>query len=129
LQSSRWYDQDPTLSMAVSLLQNASRSHQMQTSRYILSILEGEGILARHHLPDTDRLFFLFPIRKRQHFDSTSLQVIELLKRLPASVQLEMALNIINCIYLLEHGQALSPHHVSPLDAAQVDTADMSFYE
>lgn len=101
----RWYDNDPTLSMAVSLLQNANRVHQDLTARYIMHLIEGENLLDSDALRTReDRIRFIFPVNFRQKLDVQSRRLLEVLKRLPADVQQRMAVQMIQYIYVLDAG-------------------------
>ncbi len=106
----RWYDNDPTLSMAVSLLQNASRTHQELTARYIFHQLESENLLDSDILrTQEDRVRFMFPSRFRQKLDVQSRRLLEVLKLLPYEVQQRMALQMIQYIYVLDAGECETP--------------------
>ena len=99
----RWYDTDPTMSMAISLLQNTSPIHQEMTAAYLLRFLEREGILKEYQL-SSDRVFFIFPLVRRSQMDRRACHLLEVLKRLPRGLQIELSLNMINYIYMLETG-------------------------
>lgn len=106
----RWYDHDPTLSMAISLLMNASKTDQIRTSKYIMNLLEKDELLKRHRQEKGDPLAiaYMFPENKRRNMEESCRRLLEILKRLPFDVQLEMALSMINYIYLLDAGMALN---------------------
>lgn len=106
----RWYDHDPTISMAISLLQNASKPDQFRTVKYIIGLLERDEILNQYkkEIGDPLRVSYLFPFNKRRNMEPSTRRLLEILKLLPESIQLEMALSIINYIYLLDAGMALS---------------------
>lgn len=99
----RWYDHDPTISMAVSLLQNASHGHQETTARFMMMYMEREGILAEYEL-SPEKISFLFPLLKRMNLDTSAWEMLEVMKRLPHGRQIEMSLTVINYIYMLETG-------------------------
>ena len=99
----RWYDQDPTLSMAVSLFQSALPARQEMTAKYLMKYLE------RHHVLDNydmkrNQLYFIFPFVRRNHLNVHAWHLLEVIKRLPRTLQLELALMMINHIYLLDSG-------------------------
>lgn len=111
----RWYDKDPTLSMAISLLQNASQFHQEMTARYLFSVMEKEGILDLAELrTQSDRVRFIFPSFRRSGFEMHARHLVELLKHLPESHQQDMAVKLINYIYILDCGMSDLP---DPLEA------------
>lgn len=99
----RWYDTDPTLSMAVSLLQSAPKHHQELTARYVIKLMEREGILQQYNI-EPGKLSFLFPLMRRGRLSSQSRDLLEILKRLPHGLQIEISLSLINYIYLLDTG-------------------------
>lgn len=99
----RWYDKDPTLSMAISLLQNASHTHQEMTARYLFSIMETEGLLDSAELrTQTERVRFIFPNFRRSGFEMHARHLVELLKHLSMENQQMMAVKLINYIYILD---------------------------
>jgi hypothetical protein len=107
----RWYDKDPALSMAISLLNNATSEQQRLTAEHILSLIEHLIDEETGYQPLQTRQFLqvahLFPNPRRLHMESTANRMVEILKTLPTEVQLDMALNIINQIYMLEANLAL----------------------
>lgn len=101
----RWYDKDPTLSMAVSLLHNASRTHQDMAAQYLFKLMEREGILDSTELrTKTDRVRFLFPTLRRTGFEAPARHLIEVLKHLSYENQQLLAMQLINYIYILDSG-------------------------
>lgn len=113
----RWYDRNPTLSMAVSLLQNASPCHQEMAARYMFKLMESKNILGSAELrTKNDRLRFIFPTFRRSRFEMHARHLVELLKHLPAMHQQEMALQLINYIYILDGG--VTEHDIPHDDAA-----------
>lgn len=102
----RWYDNDPTLSMAVSLLQNAIPVYQEMTAKYVLKYMEREGILNQYNLTN-QQIRFVFPFTKRHNMNNDAWEMMETLKRLPRQLQLDVALQMINYIYMLDSGETL----------------------
>lgn len=115
----RWYDKDPTLSMAVSLLQNASRTHQEMAARYLFKVMEHEGLLQSADLrTQSDRVRFIFPTFRRNGFEMHARHLIELLKHLSFDSQQMLAVQLINYIYILDGGLSELPfpeEHTAPL--------------
>jgi hypothetical protein len=104
----RWYDKDPTLSMAISLLQNASKSHQEMTARHALHYLERENLVDPAFLRTQDgRIKFIFPLKRRSKMDVQACRMLEIMKRMAPDLQQTMALQIINYIYLLDGGMEI----------------------
>ena len=106
----RWYDHDPTVSMAVSLLLNDNKRDQQRPVHYILNLLERDEVFAqfRQHIGDPLRITYLFPNSRRRDMASGTRRLLEILKLLPYSIQLDMSLNMINYIYLLDAGMAMN---------------------
>ncbi|MBX2860577.1 MAG: hypothetical protein KTR14_05045 [Vampirovibrio sp.] len=100
----RWYDKDPTTSMAVSLLQNANKRDQLKTTKYIYQQLEQEGYLDNPDITKTFEGTYIFPFRRRQKLEQSASRLLEVLKHLPTDVQVEMSLHMINFMYLLDSG-------------------------
>ena len=102
----RWYDKDPAMSMAISLLNNASYDQQRQAAEHVLGLIEHVTIEETGCQPLQTKQFLqvahLFPSHRRSHLEPTANRMVEVLKSLPTEIQLEMSLNIINQIYMLE---------------------------
>ena len=105
----RWYDQDPTLSLAVSLLQNASLHDQAKTAQYLIRIIDSMGTLQPEAAKKSAlNLGYIFPHnRRRENLEPSARKLLEILKHLPYDSQLEMAIQIIHYIYLLDAGLPL----------------------
>lgn len=116
----RWYDHDPTVSMAVSLLLNAGRRDQQRTVHYAINLLERDEVFAqfRKEIGDPLRITYMFPNNRRRNMESGTRRLLEILKLLPYSIQLDMALNIINYIYLLDAGMAMNQDELFPQSEA-----------
>lgn len=100
----RWYDNDPTISMAVSLLHNAAQADQIRTTDYIFRLLEGQGIVEAYNLAKPLTVTYIFPFSRREKLEQSTWRLLEILKNLPQALQVEMALNIIQFVYKLESG-------------------------
>jgi len=106
----RWYDKDPTLSMAISLLQNASHAHQETAARYMFKVMDGLNLLDSAELrTKSERLRFIFPSFRRSKFEIHARHLVELMKHLSYDAQQAMAVQLINYIYLLDCGMSELP--------------------
>jgi hypothetical protein len=106
----RWYDKDPTLSMAISLLQNASHAHQETAARYMFKVMDGLSLLDSAELrTKNDRIRFMFPTFRRSKFEMHARHLVELMKHLSYDAQQAMAVQLINYIYLLDCGMSELP--------------------
>ena len=93
----RWYDVDPTVSLAVSLMRNANVMTQYDCADIIVKKSKDNGIdLADNILADA----FTYVLRRWYDTDQKIAESFEYLKSLPMELQKEVALDIIN--YLQE---------------------------
>ena len=91
----RWYDVDPTVSLAVSLMRNANIMTQYERADLIIKISKENGIdLADNILTDA----FTYVLRRWYDTDQKIAEAFEYLKCLPIDVQKEAALQIINLL-------------------------------
>ncbi|WP_373532755.1 hypothetical protein [Vampirovibrio sp.] len=106
----RWYDKNPTLSMAISLLQNASHLHQEMAAQYLFSVMKNQGILDSAALStQTGRIQFLFPTFRRNRFEIHARHLVEVIKHLSDEHQQDLAVQLINYIYMLDCGMSDFP--------------------
>ena len=97
----RWYDVDPTVSLAVSLMRNANILTQYKCADLIVKTSKEHGIdLSENILTDA----FTYVLRRWYDSDQKIAEAFEYLKSLPAELQKEVALNIINLLQLEEAG-------------------------
>ena len=95
----RWYDVDPTVSLAVSLMRNANIMTQYECADLIIKISKENGIdLADNILTDA----FTYVLRRWYDTDQKIAEAFEYLKCLPIDVQKEAALQIINLLQKAE---------------------------
>lgn len=100
----RWYDNDPTLSMAISLLQNASYANQELAAKYIFNIIEQQRLLNNQQFNSLYKgIAFIFP-NNRNQLQVEARRLVEELKHLPSVTQESLALVLINYIYVLDQG-------------------------
>jgi hypothetical protein len=101
----RWYDTDPTLSMAISLLYNASKTHQEMAARYLYKFMEAKKLMDRTELrTKEERIRFLFPAFRRSGFEIHARYIVELIKHLNYEAQQDVAIALINYVYVLDSG-------------------------
>ncbi len=95
----RWYDIDPTVSLAVSLMRNANIMTQYKCADLIVRESKEKGIdLSDNILTDA----FTYVLRRWYDTDQKIAESFEYLKLLPVEVQKEVALDIINLLQLEE---------------------------
>lgn len=91
----RWYDVDPTVSLAVSLMRNANIVTQYKCADLIVQKSKDNGIdLAENILADA----FTYVLRRWYDTDQKIAEAFEYLKSLPIELQKEVALELINLL-------------------------------
>ena len=91
----RWYDVDPTVSLAVSLMRNANIMTQYKCADLIVSRSKENGIdLSENILTDA----FTYVLRRWYDTDQKIAESFEYLKSLPLDIQKSVALDIINLL-------------------------------
>jgi len=97
----RWYDVDPTVSLAVSLMRNANILTQYKCAELIVKTSHENGIdLSENTITDS----FTYILRRWYDTDQKIAESFEYLKLLPLPVQKAVALEIINLLQVEEAG-------------------------
>ncbi len=95
----RWYDIDPTVSLAVSLMRNANIMTQYKCADLIIKTSKENGIdLSQNILTDA----FSYVLRRWYDTDQKIAESFEYLKLLPEAIQKEIALEIIDLLQQIE---------------------------
>ena len=95
MNNKRWYDIDPTVSLAVSLMRNANIMSQYKCADLIVKKSKDYGIdLSDNILTDA----FNYVLRRWYDTDQKIAEAFEYLKSLPEDLQKETALDIINLL-------------------------------
>ena len=95
----RWYDIDPTVSLAVSLMRNANIITQYKCADLIVQKSKDNGIdLSENIITDA----FNYVLRRWYDTDQKIAEAFEYLKLLPEAIQKETALDIINLLQVEE---------------------------
>ena len=95
----RWYDVDPTVSLAVSLMRNANIMSQYKCADLIVKTSKDNGLdLSENILTDA----FTYVLRRWYYTDQKIAEAFEYLKILPADIQKSIALDIINLLQVEE---------------------------
>ena len=91
----RWYDVDPTVSLAVSLMRNANIMTQYKCADLIVKKSKDNGVdLADNILADA----FSYVLRRWYDTAQQIAESFEYLKSLPEELQKEVALDLINLL-------------------------------
>ena len=94
----RWYDNDATVSLAVSILRNTELEKQIQVAKKITEIAKVHAIVPK------DVSVYIRTLRRRWYdVDEELGAAMECFKIAPEEVQKEMAVQVIN--YLCESGE------------------------
>ncbi len=97
----RWYDVDPTVSLAVSLMRNANIITQYKCADLIVKTSKENGIdLSENILTDA----FTYVLRRWYDTDQKIAESFEYLKLLPLELQKSVALEIIDLLQVEEAG-------------------------
>ena len=95
----RWYDVDPTVSLAVSLMRNANILTQYKCADVIVKTSKENGIdLSENILTDA----FSYVLRRWYDTDQKIAEAFEYLKLLPLPIQKSVSLAIINLLQVEE---------------------------
>ena len=91
----RWYDIDPTVSLAVSLMRNANIMAQYKCADLIVNRSKEQGLdLSENILTDA----FNYVLRRWYDTDQKIAEAFEYLKQMPDTIQKEIAVEIINLL-------------------------------
>lgn len=91
----RWYDIDPAVSLAVSLMRNANIMTQYKCADLIVKKSKDNGIdLSDNILTDA----FTYVLRRWYDTDQKIAEAFEYLKSLPEDLQKEVALDLIDLL-------------------------------
>lgn len=91
----RWYDVDPTVSLAVSLMRNANIMTQYKCADLIVKKSKERGLdLSENILTDA----FNYVLRRWYDTDQKIAESFEYLKLMPDELQKEVALDLINLL-------------------------------
>jgi hypothetical protein len=109
----RWFDQHPTLSMAISLLQNLPLPQQ---SAIIACIMDKLEVVVVSELPvETSQASKASPSQRRAGDNTPVRQLIDALEPLAQTIQLDIALHIINASYWIDCHPDASPSNLEVL--------------
>ena len=93
----RWYDLDPTVSLAVSLMKNANEQTQLQCADYIITRAKGVGIKNKENALNEA---FNYILRRWYDKDKRIQEAFDYFKSAPPDVQREIALELIQALQI-----------------------------
>lgn len=91
----RWYDIDPTVSLSVSLMRNASEQSQMQCAEYIIDYAKQMDVPLKSNSLNGA---FNYILRRWYDKDQQVAEAFEYFENLPGDSQREVALEVINIL-------------------------------
>lgn len=95
----RWYDIDPTVSLAVSLMRNANEQTQVKCAEYIIDYAKDKNVaLKSSSLNDA----FNYILKRWYDQDKTISEAFEYFEVAPQEIQKEISLEVINLLQFSE---------------------------
>ncbi len=94
----RWYDKDPTVSMAISILRNTGKNNQIKVAEYILDKLEATTVNKTNFSQNLLKVFK----RRWYDYDKKLSSAMEYLRLSPINTQQDIALEIIDMLCELD---------------------------
>lgn len=92
----RWYDIDPTLSLAVSLLKSASEETQVKCAEYIIMKAKNFGV--KNAADSMLNEAFTYILKRWYDKDKKMQEAFEYLKSAPYDLQKEIALELLDVL-------------------------------
>lgn len=87
----RWYDIDPTVSLAVSLLRNSDESTRKDCAEFIIKNAKNKGVVMKNNIVSA----FDYALRRWYDGEETIFEAMEYLRISPVEIQKELAFDII----------------------------------
>ena len=95
----RWYDKEPTLSLAVSLMKNESVNIQVACAQLITEKAKNLGVIRQNNLLDA----FNYVVLRWYENDERISEAFEYLKAASDEVRREIAIEVIEYLQKIEH--------------------------
>lgn len=95
----RWYDVDPTVSLAVSLMRNANEQTQLKCAEHIIDYAKQRDVILKSNtLNDA----FNYILRRWYDKDKAVSEAFEYFQVAPSDLQKEISLEVINILQFSE---------------------------
>lgn len=95
----RWYDIDPTVSLAVSLIRNSNETTQLRCADFIIEFAKNSGVtLANSSLNEA----FNYILRRWYDKDKKISEAFEYFEASPLEIKKEISLEVINFLQFSE---------------------------
>lgn len=96
----RWYDLDPTVSLAVSLMRNAPEKVQLDCAHFIIEHASQRNVtLKNNSLNDA----FNYILKRWYDKDKTVAEAFEYFQQSPGELQKEIAIEVISLLQFCEY--------------------------
>lgn len=95
----RWYDIDPTVSLAVSLMRNASEQTQVKCSEFIIDYAKQRDVALKSSSLNSA---FNYILRRWYDQNKTVAEAFEYFEVSPSEIQKEISLEVINLLQFSE---------------------------
>lgn len=119
----RWYDLEPTLSMAISLLQNAPTEHRRQATVFINERFREQYPDALKKAQAAEAYGMFAFLQKRRSMEQDAWHMVERLWYLPLEERTQLALEMIRFIYCLEYEEAKCADDITTTFAPKLEAA------
>jgi hypothetical protein len=96
----RWYDIDPTVSLAVSLMRNAGEQAQFQCADFIIEYTTQRDIQLKNNSLNNA---FNYILRRWYDKDKKISEAFEYFEASPHEIQREISIEVINLLQFSEH--------------------------
>lgn len=87
----RWYDIDPTVSLAVSLLRNSDEATRKSCAGFVIKEAQEKGVVIKNSLVSA----FDYALRRWYDDEETIFEAMEYLRIAPLEIQKELSFDII----------------------------------
>lgn len=95
----RWYDVDPTVSLAVSLMRNTNEQTQLKCAEFIISYAVDKGVKLESNSLNSA---FNYILRRWYDKDKQIAEAFEYFQVAPHEIQKEISLEVINFLQFSE---------------------------
>ena len=94
MKNQRWYDKEPTLSLAVSLIKDSDDATRLKCADLIIEIAQTNGVVLPNGIKDA----VIYLMRRWYDKDEVLLEAMEYLKNSDENLRKEIALAVINLL-------------------------------
>lgn len=95
----RWYDVDPTVSLAVSLIRNANETTQLKCAEFIIDYARQRNVIPKNKSLNEA---FTYILRRWYDQDKQISEAFEYFQAAPSDIQKEISIEVINILQFSE---------------------------